>query len=134
MQKINIWKNDDPSLETHSDFRGIIADVFYDSNIHHIAMINSKKGATRGDHYHKETTQYTLVLKGKLQYWHRKVESNQKAKMVTMGRGDMIKSPPLIIHSFRFLTDNQMIVFTIGKRGGMDYEKDTYRIKESIIK
>ena len=133
MKKINIWKNNEPLLETHTDDRGVISDVFYDSDIHHVAMINSKKEITRGDHYHKETTQYTLVLKGKLEYWFREIESNQKAKCIIMNEGDMIESPPLVIHSFRFLTDNQIIVFTKGKRGGKDYEKDTFRINTSII-
>ena len=133
MKKINIWKNDEPFLETHSDDRGVISDVFYDSDINHVAMINSKKGITRGDHYHKETTQYTLVLKGKLEYWFKEVNSKQKAKFILMSEGDMVVSPPMVIHSFRFLTDNQIMVFTKGKRGGKDYEKDTFRISSSIV-
>ena len=133
MKKLNIWKNDESLLETHSDDRGIIADIFYDSNIHHVALINSKSGITRGDHYHKQTTQYTLVMKGKLEYWSKDVDSNQKPKCIIMDEGDMIESPPMVIHSFRFLTDNQMMVFTKGKRGGKDYEDDTFRLNNSII-
>ena len=36
--------------------------------------------------------------------------------------------------SFNMLTDNQIMVLSEGERGGKDYEKDTYRLKESIVK
>ena len=64
-------------------------------------------------------------MKGKLEYWFKEVNSKQKAKFILMSEGDMVVSPPMVIHSFRFLTDNQIMFFTKGKRVGKDYEKDT---------
>ena len=133
MNKINIWNNNDPLLETHSDQRGVISDIFYNMDINHVAMINSKAGVHRGDHYHKKTTQYTLIIKGKLEYWSKDINSDEPSKYIIMEEGDLIVSPPLVVHSFKMLTDNQMMVFTIGERGGKDYEKDTYRQEKSII-
>ena len=36
------------------DKRGSISDIFYKKNINHVAIIKSKKGALRGNHYHKK--------------------------------------------------------------------------------
>ncbi len=61
MIKRNVWKNVEAPLEVHEDNRGVIADIFYKSGIEHVAIIKSKKGVRRGDHYHKETTQHILI-------------------------------------------------------------------------
>ena len=47
--------------------------------------------------------------------------------------GDLVSTPPLEIHALKIAQEgNEFVVFSEGKRGGMDYESDTYRV-ESII-
>ena len=116
------------------DKRGTITDIFYKEKINHVAIIKSKKGARRGDHYHKKTTQYMYITKGKLEYWYKKLNSKSKAKMKILKPGDLIKTPPLEMHALKMLSSNEFIVFTVGKRGGKDYESDTYRFHPSLIK
>ena len=43
------------------DRRGSIRDIFYKKNINHVAIIRSKAGVRRGDHYHKKTTSSTAA-------------------------------------------------------------------------
>ncbi len=50
MRVINIYLKND-GLEIHRDNRGIIADVFYPANLNLVAIIDSKPGAIRGNHY-----------------------------------------------------------------------------------
>ena len=64
MKKYNIFKNQDSELEIHLDDRGRIADAFFGVNINHVVVIDSLKGAVRGNHYHKETVQSILITKG----------------------------------------------------------------------
>ncbi|MBU1092765.1 cupin domain-containing protein [Patescibacteria group bacterium] len=129
----NVWKDVESPLESHSDDRGTINDIFYNTNINHVAIIDSKPGSLRGNHYHKETTQHMLMTKGSLQYWYKPVDSNEPAQMMLAKEGDLITTPPLEIHAL-VITDegNQFIVFSEGKRGGKDYESDTFRT-DSII-
>ena len=115
------------------DRRGSITDIFYKENINHVAIIKSKRGVTRGDHYHKKTTQYMYITKGKLEYWYKKYVSKQKPKMKLLNAGDLVKTPPFEMHALKIITDNEFIVFTIGKRGGKDYESDTFRFQPTII-
>ena len=117
------------------DDRGNISDIFYKHPVDHVAIINSKKGVFRGDHYHKQTIQHMYMTKGSLRYYYKKVkEGNEKVKSVVVKEGEMVTTPPNEVHSLEILEDNQFIVFSEGKRGGVDYESDTYRVTPTLIK
>ena len=133
MNVINIFENNNSPLEVHSDARGVIADVFYNSVINHVALINSNPEAIRGNHYHKESTQHMLITSGELEYWYKQLDSTEPAQMYLAKAGDLITTPAYEIHALR-ITDkgNQFVVFSEGKRGGEDYESDTFRV-DSII-
>ncbi|HCI70055.1 MAG TPA: hypothetical protein DHV30_05455 [Balneola sp.] len=134
MKHKNIWTTTEPPLELHSDDRGDITDIFYKSDVNHVAVVRSNKGAVRGNHYHKQTTQYMLITKGSLEYWHKPLDSNKEAECVLLCEGDFVETPPNEIHALNIVEDNEFVVFTTGVRGGQDYESDTFRIGENIIK
>ena len=48
--------------------------------------------------------------------------------MVIAKVGDVVTSGNSEIHTMRMLEDTEFIAFTQGKRGGSDYESDTYRV------
>ena len=133
MKVINVFSKENQNLEIHQDYRGVIADVFYNTNIEHVAIIKSEPNVIRGNHYHKETTQSMLMTKGSLEYWYKQVDSDEPAKMYLCKVGDLITTDPYEIHALRITDEgNEFVVFSEGKRGGMDYESDTYRV-DSII-
>lgn len=133
MNKKNVWVDVKEPLEMHEDERGKIADIFYNENIQHVAIIKSKKGVLRGDHYHKNTVQHMLMTKGVMEYWHKPVDSDEPAKCEILKVGDLISTPVNEIHALKMIEDQEFIVFTEGKRGGKDYESDTFRVTPSII-
>jgi hypothetical protein len=134
MIKRNIWKNVKAPLEMHIDARGDITDIFYQADIEHVAIIRSKDGSLRGDHYHKETTQHILITKGSMEYWYKPVGSNEPSQVEVMNLGDMITTEPYEIHALRYNRgDCDFIVFSSGLRGGKDYESDTFRVSPTII-
>jgi len=133
MKVINVFNKENSNLEVHQDNRGIIADIFYNTKIEHVAIIQSEPNVIRGNHYHKETTQSMLMTKGSLEYWYKPVDSDEPSQMYLCKVGDLITTEPYEIHALRITDEgNEFIVFTEGKRGGMDYESDTYRV-DSII-
>jgi quercetin dioxygenase-like cupin family protein len=134
MKKYNIFVSENSDLEIHSDDRGRIADAFFGVNINHVAVIDSIKGAVRGNHYHKETVQSILITKGSLEYWYKNLGDNLPAQYVVGVEGDVITSDNNEIHAMKILENStQFIAFTEGVRGGKNYESDTYRVKNSII-
>ena len=129
----NVWKNVESPLEIHSDKRGSIADIFYNTKIDHVAIINSEPNVIRGNHYHKETTQHILITKGSLEYWHKKVKSDDASEMIIANVGDLVSTPPFEIHALKIGSEgNEFIVFSEGTRGGKDYESDTFRVNSII--
>ena len=126
--KVNIFKK-----KIFKDDRGIIADVIYKNQINHIGYISSKKNSIRGNHFHKKTTQYNFVLDGIINYYS-KTKKQKKIKVTKLKKGDLILTKPNEIHAFKTISSKSIfMVFTVGIRGGKDYEKDTYRV-ESIVK
>jgi len=129
MKVVNVWTQVEPPLQFHEDNRGKIADIFYKADLEHVAIITSKKGVRRGDHYHKETTQHMLMTKGSLIYVYQPVDKSQPVKYIHLKEGQLVSTPPFEIHTLLFPEDNEFIVFSSGLRGGQDYEKDTFRVE-----
>ena len=129
MTVINIFDLGNDNLQIFTDYRGVIADVFYNTEISHVTIIKSEPNVLRGNHYHAETTQAMLITKGELEYWYKPL-GNEEIKMYLAKVGDLITTPPNEIHTL-WITDkgNEFVVFTKGKRGGKDYESDTIRVK-----
>ena len=133
MKYKNIFKNVEEPLEMHEDKRGKIADIFYDDNIEHAAIVDSEPNVLRGNHYHKFSTQHMLMTRGSLEYWWKPVDSDEPAQMVVAKIGDIVSTPPNEIHALVIREDgNQFVVFSEGVRGGMDYESDSFRV-DSIV-
>jgi dTDP-4-dehydrorhamnose 3,5-epimerase-like enzyme len=129
----NIWKNVQEPLEIHTDDRGSIVDLFYNEDINHVATVTSEPDVIRGNHYHKETTQHMLMTKGSLEYWYKNVDSDEPSKMVVANEGDLVSTGPNEIHALRIGPEgNEFVVFSQGKRGGKDYESDTFRVDNII--
>jgi hypothetical protein len=78
--------------------------------------------------------QSILITKGSLEYWYKNLDDDSPAQFIVAVEGDVVTSDKNEIHAMRMLEDRtQFIAFTEGIRGGKNYEKDTYRISNSII-
>lgn len=127
------------SCEVHRDDRGLIADVFYNASVQHVAMIESVPDAVRGNHFHKSTTQHILVVQGSLQYWFTQVGdapdtwSGSSATFVDVRVGDLVTTPPYEAHALKIGPAGCVfLALSQGLRGGRDYEQDTFRVPTII--
>ena len=111
------------------DERGKIIDILENEIIEYVTLILSKKGAVRGNHYHKKSLQYNFVLKGSLKLLTQMPGEGIKIKVIKSG--DLVFTPPMEKHALIALEDSEILVLTRGPRGGRNYEKDTYRLRES---
>ena len=126
----------EPFFEDHI---GIILDILQGESVDAITYISFKNRAVRANHYHKDTTQWNYVLSGKLKYCNKVIdkelleESLTKVDEETLYPGDFCVSKPWEAHAFQGIEDSEMLVLTKGPRSGMDYEKDTFRLKKPLI-
>ena len=83
----------------------------------------------------RELNQKGEVENPRLQFLTSRLVEELKTKFVGKKVGDLIETPPNEMHALKIGSKgNEFIVFTIGKRGGKDYENDTFRFTPSLIK
>jgi len=115
-----------------SDERGVIIDILTKAPVEYATLITSRKGAVRGNHYHKDTIQYLYVLEGRLRVVVQM--SGEKPEEAILERGDLVVNAPHERHAFEAITDASFLVLTRGPRGGENFEQDTFRLDVPLIK
>jgi len=112
------------------DARGEIVDLIEGKNINAVTRITFTKGSVRGNHYHKETTQWNYLIKGKVKLV---VQVGDGAiDEITLEPGDLASTAPMEKHALVGIEDSDLLVFTEGPRGGKEYESDTFRLDNPI--
>ena len=110
--------------------RGNITKLLDDgkTNIKSILLITSKAGSVRSNHYHKKDAHWIYMFSGRMEYYEKPVKGC-KIKKTILGPGDMVYTPPMMIHTTKFLKDSVFFAFSIRSRNQKNYEQDTVRIK-----
>ena len=115
-----------------TDERGAITKILDDGKTapKSILIITSKAGTVRANHYHKTDAHYCYMLSGKMEYFEKPVNADDsKIESAVLIAGDMIYSPPMAVHAFRFLEDTIWVVIALNSRHQAAYEADTVRVK-----
>jgi len=112
------------------DQRGTISDLVEGKGIQHVGLIVSKKGAVRGNHYHKIATQYAYILKGKVQYYRKDLRRDgAPVETFTLGPGALAVEPPNVVHAIVALEDTEFLDMTDVSREDKAYDSDTFRVQ-----
>lgn len=114
-----------------TDKRGHIFDIWTEA-VHHIGIVTFAKGAVRGRHYHKLSSQNNYLIKGKLKLVVKNLKiKNCPSQTIIINEGEMVTVPPNWYHAFTAMTPSHLLFSTSGSRkhGSNDYEKDNYRIE-----
>ena len=111
------------------DERGEITNVL-DAPIQHVALITSKAGSIRGNHYHPDQMQNDYLLSGKYEYITKGVrDTDEKNEPCIIEVGDLVITPPMTAHAMRFLEDSVFLTFTTGSRDSKTYEHHTKQFR-----
>lgn len=115
----------------HTDERGTMTYLFDEEvKITSALIISSKKGAIRANHYHKKDSHYAYMLKGKMEYTYQVLNlKSKRRKTLVVKEGEIVYTPPMVVHAMKFLEDSVFLALTTEKRDRKKYEKDTVRIK-----
>lgn len=115
----------------HEDDRGRIVDVLTSTIVDAATVIECRPGSVRGNHYHKDTTQWTYVLDGSLRYVS--VTAHGVRQEVVLEKGDLVVTDPFEPHAIQALDEARILVLTKGPRNGDGYETDTFRLEIPLI-
>lgn len=108
------------------DSRGIIINITPETPIGDILYISGKKGAIRGNHYHKTDTHHCFCISGSIKYSEQNLETHEIVEM-TLYPGDMALTESGVLHKFEFLEDGAFIAIAKNPRQQAQYEEDTVR-------
>ena len=111
----------DPAIK---DLRGEITNVF-EGRIEHIALITSKKGTVRANHYHKQDHQFIYLVSGAFESHSVDVNNTAKRQVLEIKAGDIVETPALIAHAQKFTEDSVFLALTTRQREQGKYEEDT---------
>ena len=112
----------------YKDKRGVIYNIL-NKTLGSCLLINSKKNSIRANHYHKKDWHYCYILKGKIEYYSRKVGSKKKPKKEIFKKGDLFFTPSLVEHAMYYPENTQFLALAKLTRKKANYEKDTVRVK-----
>ena len=111
------------------DDRGLIEDLLI-TPLNGVTRITSVKGAVRGNHMHRKSTQWAYVVSGRLAVV---TLENGFRKRHEYGPGEMSCEPPGVPHAWLALEDTVCLVFSQGPRTGDGYEDDVERLTVPLI-
>lgn len=106
------------------DRRGTITNLF-EGRIEHVALITSKMGSVRANHYHKEDHQYIYLVSGAYESHCCEVNNPEKKQVLQVRPGDIVSTPPLVAHAQKFTQDSVFLAFSTRQREHGKYEDDT---------
>lgn len=110
------------------DHRGYIQDLL-GGPIDGVTEIFTRAGSIRGNHIHRETTQWTYVVYGILKVaW---IEDDV-LYYKDYGPHSLVTEKAGIPHAWKAMTDCLVLVITRGPRSGANYETDTMRLATPI--
>lgn len=86
------------------DQRGKLVGIINNGCWREMNILESKKDAIRGGHYHKETLELFYFLEGKVEVVIRNL-SNNKVNKLTVNKGDILLIEPNELHTFTMITN-----------------------------
>ena len=111
------------------DERGIISNIL-EKPITHVAIITSKKGSIRANHYHPHQTQYEYLISGRYESYSKDLtKENAEMEKQIIEPCSLVITPKMIAHAMKFLEDSIMLNLTTGRRDSNNYEEHTKKYK-----
>lgn len=111
-----------------TDFRGVIQNLVL-KPMTSVAVITSKRGTVRANHYHKTDWHYAYVISGSIKYYHRPVGSTEDPQFEIFTAGQMFFTPPMVDHTMVFTEDTTFITMARNVRSHESHEADLVRIQ-----
>ena len=118
-------------IDLEKPFRDIRGEIqpLVDAMMKSAVMINSKAGSIRANHYHKTDWHYCYVISGEIDYYHRRTNSSEPKKKITVKKGQMVFTPPMVDHAMVFNVDTTFLTLSRNYRDQKTYENDVVRIE-----
>lgn len=93
-----------------------------------VAVIHSRQGTFRSDHYHKTDWHFMYVVSGEMHYWWRAAGDERKPSRIDLPAGAMVFTPPMVEHLTFFPVPTTIITMARNIRDHKGHESDIVRV------
>ena len=115
------------NITRDEDIRGNILSIV-DEEVKNVSIISCNAGSIRSNHYHLRDFHYMYVLEGEIDYFFKKIGS-EDVNYLKVRKGENIFTPPNEIHATYFSVKTTLIVSSLNPRDQETYENDTVRVE-----
>jgi len=98
------------------------------SPMNSVAILNTKKGWVRANHWHKTDWHYSYIVKGEVLYYERAVGEIEIPPAKLFVAGEMFFTPPNVEHAMVFPVDTVFITMAKNVRDHAHHEDDVVRV------
>jgi len=119
---------DDPFVNQAGEIQNLLLEDFTS-----VALIHTRGGMVRANHYHKTDWHYAYVLSGEIHYFWRPV-GVKDAKLQIFKPGSMFFTPPLVEHCMYFAEQTSFMTFARNVRDHEHHEEDVVRVRFVEVK
>jgi quercetin dioxygenase-like cupin family protein len=109
------------------DERGSIVNLV-SQRIGNVALISSKRGAIRSNHFHKKDWHYLYVLSGRMLYFERGVGEKDFPPGELISKGQMVFTEVNREHAVLFLDDSEILSLARNPQMHDAHEADVVRV------
>lgn len=95
-----------------------------------VAIIESKAGSERSNHYHRSDAHWLYVVSGRMHYYEREVGyAAYPPEPIVVGPGQCIFTPSMVEHKTVFPVDTVIVSMSLLPRDAASHESDLVRVK-----
>jgi len=107
------------------DERGSILNIL-EEPITHVAIITSKNGSIRANHYHPTQIQYEYLISGRYESVTKNLKGdNCEIEKRIIEPGSLVITYPMVAHAMIFLEDSVMLNMTTDHRDARNFSEHT---------
>lgn len=114
---------DEPFVNDNGVIQNLLLERFTSA-----AIITSRAGAVRANHWHKTDWHYAYVVSGSIWYYWRPVGSTQPPERRDFAQGEMFFTPPNLEHAMFFPEETAFVTFAKNVRDTEHHEADLVRV------
>jgi quercetin dioxygenase-like cupin family protein len=119
-----------------TDERGSISNLplpseiqtIFDRPTQNVAVITSKAGTTRSNHYHKQSCHWCYLVSGEMSYYEQDIGDSDPPIGRRVEAGQAVFTPPLKKHAMVFHEDSVMISISDMPQTTTEHEGDLVRV------
>ena len=115
-------------IPPYADDRGAIQTLI-NCQTNNVALITSKKGTVRSNHYHKSDWHYMYMISGSADYYYRPTGSPDEPRRILFKKGDLVFTGNMEDHATVFLEDSMLLAMSGHPRDQETYEGDIVRVE-----